>query len=152
MVSRGDIMTGTGRPVRREVQPMRVRDIPPLSRIPERGECLLCYVYRLWRCHGCGDDLSLVGLYQQFSGRQDLRLRDRLTGAGVHDASGLVFGAHQPNAVHWNPDAPGYAGYMPDGVPDCLQVAAGSTAACHLWVRTTTWRISGAGRRLTLWA
>lgn len=129
-----------------------IRDIPPLARVPEGRECLVCYVYRMWRHHGCGDDLALVHLYRGFSAPQDSHLGERLADAGVQSASDLVFGAHQPHAVHWNPGGSGYAGATPDGVPDCLQVAAGSTAACHLWVRTTTWRISGAGHRLTLWA
>ncbi|WP_417234815.1 hypothetical protein [Arthrobacter sp.] len=129
-----------------------IRDIPPLARVPGRRECLVCYVYRMWRHHGCGDGLALVQLYRGFSARQDRQLDERLAAAGVRSASDLVFGAHQPRAVSWNPGGPGYAGETPDGVPDCLQVAPGSTAGCHLWVRTTTWRVSGAAHRLTLWA
>ncbi|WP_372697602.1 hypothetical protein [Arthrobacter sp. JSM 101049] len=145
-------MTGTSPPVRTNAVPVGIRNIPPLARAPVHRECLVCYVYRMWRHHGCGDDLSLVRLYCDFSARRDRQLGDRLAGVGVHSAADLVFGAHQPNAPCWNPGGSRYAGATPDGVPACLQVATGSTAACHLWLRTTTWRVSGAGRRLTLWA
>lgn len=134
------------------VVPLTVEDIPTLCKVPRQGECLVCFVYRMWRQHGCGDDLSLVHLYLEVSRLRDAGLVRRLDRTGVGTACALVFTAHHPHAGHWNAGASTGAGPGKDGVPECLRVVAGSTAACDLWLRTDTWRVSGAGSKMTLWA
>lgn len=151
--SKGDSITmDRAEPRTTEVPPAAVGGIPPPCRAPRGRECLICYVYRMWREHGCGEGLSLVRLYRDSSSRVDATLEKRLDEAGVLTASDLVFTAHHPNPRYWNPGGAGYAGTADDGTPGCLLVVRGPTAAYHLWRRTSTWQVSGAGERLTLWA
>ena len=126
-------------------------ELPLAQKAPKHCECLVCYVYRMWRNHGAGGQLELAGLYRTYAASKDTTLIERLLAAGVGTDRELVFSVHRPNEPNWDPT--GYCScHKPvDGVPWCHEVVRGSTAACDLWLRSGNERPAGAHKHKRLW-
>lgn len=127
-------------------------ELPLSQKVPRQRECLVCYVYRMWRQFGCGEGFELSGLYRTLAAVADTRLEERLHAAGVHNDQELVFAAHRPNAPLWDPCGYCQVHAPVNGVPWCQEVVRGSTAACDLWLRRGNEKPAGARAALRLWA
>jgi hypothetical protein len=127
-------------------------ELPLAEKVPRQRECLVCYVFRMWKKFGGGDGLELAGLYRDFAAKADLRLEDRLRTAGFTDDRSVVFSAHRPNPPEWDPHAYCACHAPVDGVPWCKEVVRGSTAACDNWLREGNDRPARAHGVKRLWA
>lgn len=126
--------------------------LPLAQKVPRGSECLVCYVYRMWRRFGEGTGLELVSLYRSMAARRDVTLEQRLRAAGFATDRDVVFAAHRPDPHQWDPTGYCHLHQPVDGVPWCETVIRGSTAACGIWIRSGNTRPADTRHFKRLWA
>ncbi len=109
---------------------------------PRKGECLLCYVFRMLE-HGC-TGLRWAVRYRDLRAPRVTGLERRLGSMGGYCDCEIFMNGYEPTRELWTPareyaDAAGVTHYVesdwPEQLPECDGARAGSTKGCGLWVR-----------------
>lgn len=117
---------------------------------PRRGECLLCYVYRMFSQFDCDGTLRFARHYRDERAPLATGLERRLGQVGGYCDCEIFLNGYDlqdeywvpeqpPGEVVWHPDDEDLELTWPDPMVACAGVRAGSAQPCALWWRRIRW-------------
>jgi len=111
---------------------------------PGHGECLICYLNRMWGAFGCNRSLRFMRRFRDRTAPRATALEKRLNrSCDCHVLVSSVEPAFHLWVIPWHPahdewdDCPEPQPPEPQDMPECQRVRRGSTQPCANWQRWT---------------